>query len=55
VQFERIAQMQAELDVLPQARHRRNIRRGLRAPAPPNGNGHGVLRAGRVRKPVPKM
>ena len=55
VQFERIAQMQAELDLLPQARQRRNILRGLLAPASPNGNGHGVLRASRVRKAVPKM
>ena len=55
VQFERIAQMQAELDVLPQARQRRNILRGLLVAAAPNGNGHGVLRAGRVRHAVPKM
>jgi len=34
VQFERIAQMQAELDVGPQARQRRNILRGLLANAP---------------------
>ena len=31
VQFERMAPMQAELDVLPQARQRRNILRGLLA------------------------
>jgi hypothetical protein len=29
VRFERIAQMQAELDVVPQARQRRDILRGL--------------------------
>ncbi len=47
VQFEPIAQMQA--------RRRRNILRGLLASASANGNGHIVLRAGRVRHAVPKM
>jgi septal ring factor EnvC (AmiA/AmiB activator) len=55
VQFKRIAQMQAELDVLPQARQRRNTLRELLTSASHNGNGHGVLRQGRVRHAVPKM
>jgi hypothetical protein len=56
VQFKRIAQMQAELDVLPQARQRRNtLRELLTSASSHNGNGHGVLRLGRVRHAVPKM
>jgi len=38
IQFERIAQMQAELDLLPHARRRRQALRALLA-APPSHNG----------------
>ena len=39
IQFKRIADMQAELDVLPQARKRRELLRGLLSkPASHNGN-----------------
>ena len=48
VQFKRIAQMQAELDALPQARRRRKTLRGLLTDASHNGNGHGVLRPRRA-------
>ena len=42
VQFKRIAQMQAELDVLPTARERRqSIRPQLQSPS--NGNGHQLV------------
>ena len=40
VQFQRIAQMQAELDALPVARERRRYIRTLMTPASHNGNGH---------------
>jgi hypothetical protein len=41
VQFKRIAQMQAELDVLPMARARRKTISGLLKPLPTNHNGNG--------------
>jgi hypothetical protein len=40
VQFKRIAQMQAELDVLPTARERRKSIRLQLQPPSSNGNGH---------------
>jgi len=40
VQFKRIAQMQAELDLLPTARERRKFLRLLLQPPSSNGNGH---------------
>jgi hypothetical protein len=40
VQFKRIAQMQAELDVLPSARNRRKFLRAQLDPPSNNGNGH---------------
>jgi septal ring factor EnvC (AmiA/AmiB activator) len=40
VQFKRIAQMQAELDVLPTARERRKFIRAQLDPPSHNGNGH---------------
>ena len=40
VQFKRIVQMQAELDVLPTARERRKSIRLQLQPPSPNGNGH---------------
>lgn len=40
VQFRRIAQMQAELDVLPTARERRKFIRAQSEPPSNNGNGH---------------
>jgi hypothetical protein len=41
VQFKRIAQLQAELDVLPHARKRRSKLRALLIPASNNGHGRG--------------
>jgi hypothetical protein len=41
VQFKRIAQMQAELDMLPHARKRRSLLAGLRQAPSHNGNGRG--------------
>jgi len=55
VQFKRIAQMQAELDVLPQARQRRNTLRELLTAAPHNGNGNGVVRPSGVTHSRRKM
>ena len=40
VQFKRIAEMQAELDVLPTARERRKVLRAQLDPPSNNGNGH---------------
>ena len=40
VQFKRIAEMQAELDVLPTARNRRKFIRAQLDPPSNNGNGH---------------
>ena len=40
VQFKRIAEMQAELDVLPTARKRRQFLRAQLDPPSNNGNGH---------------
>ena len=43
VQFKRIAQMQAELDVLPAARERRKSIRLQLQPPSSNGNGHRLV------------
>ena len=50
VQFQRIVQMQAELDVLPTARERRKSIRLQLQPPSSNGNGHLLVLQGSERR-----
>jgi hypothetical protein len=50
VQFQRIAQMQAELDVMPTARERRKSIRLRLQPPSSNGNGHLLVLQGHAQR-----